>query len=143
MKKIIPFLIILIMAAAGAAFLGGVKYGQNKIKSSRLGLQSMGGGLRGGRQGGPSTGGFINGEILSKDEKSLTVKLRDGGSKIIFFSTSTEVGKFVQGTAADLVAGKSVMAAGKANSDGSITAQSIQIRPKGAAPVGEIKSDQP
>ena len=70
------------------------------------------------------------GEIIAKDDTSITVKLRDGGSKIIFYSSSSEIGKFTDGTIEDLIIGKNITINGKANPDGSITAQSIQIRPK-------------
>jgi len=129
-KKNLPLFIIIIIVIAGVAFFGGWKLGKGKTSANHpAGFQQMGLGQKNNRQGGPNVGGLVNGEILSKDDKSLTVKLRDGGSKIIFYSDTTEVGKFVNGTSADLEIGKSVMINGKANSDGSLTAQSIQIRP--------------
>jgi len=41
-------------------------------------------GSEAGRQG-------VNGEILSKDDSIITIKLLDGGSKMVFFSDKTEV----------------------------------------------------
>lgn len=72
--------------------------------------------------------GFINGEVLSKDAQSLTVKLPDGGSKMVLFSTSTMIGKSSTGTVDDLMIGGNVMVNGETNSDGSVTARNIQVR---------------
>ncbi len=72
---------------------------------------------------------FVTGTVTAKDDQSITVKSRDGSSKVILYSTTTEVSKFASGSLADVAVGVNVMASGKTNSDGSITAQSIQIRP--------------
>jgi len=132
MKKIIPIIIILIIAMGGGAFYGGMKYAQSKTQqrfTQRFGQPGSATGTFGGNLGNRTGAGFATGEIISKDEKNVTIKLRDGGSKIIFYSDTTEVGKFVSGTPNDLEIGKTVIVNGKANQDGSITADSIQLRP--------------
>ncbi len=129
-------LVATIVVIGGGAFFGGVKYsegkGQQTLRNFSAGMQQ---GLNGraemtGRTGGITGGGIVSGEIISGDDQSVTVKLRDGGSKIIFFSSSTEISKFTSGAASDLGAGKIIMVSGKANQDGSVVAQTIQIRPE-------------
>lgn len=136
MKKIIPIIIIAIIIVGVGAFYGGMKYGSSQNQKNRTNLFAQGGANGGGFKGnkvGGNAGGFgggaTNGDIISKDDKSLTLKLRDGGSKIIFYSGTTEIGRFVTGAVTDLEVGQSVMVNSKSNSDGSLIAQSIQIRP--------------
>lgn len=146
-KKIIPFILI-VAIVGGGAFFGGMKYGESK---KSFGKNFTPGQLNGGfqnsatvRNGNGQGGGFINGEIISKDEKNMTVKLRDGGSKIIFFTNTTEISKFASGSSGDLEVGKSVMVTGKTNQDGSVTAQTIQVRPESSTDPGmPMGSQQP
>ncbi len=133
--------IIALVVVAGVAFYGGNTYGQNQAAAARKGgqIQFAGGagrmgGIRQGGMGG-NGGGFISGSILNKDDKSITLSLPAGGSKIIFYSPATTVGRMAQGTANDLVTGEQISVTGKTNDDGSVTAQSIQIRPTTIRPV--------
>lgn len=134
MNKTLLSILVTAVVIGGASFYGGMKYSQSAaVASFRQGggggnRQFAGGGLRSGTGGG-MRGDVAAGEILSKDDKSVTVKLRDGGSKIIFLSGSIEVSKFVQGSAGDLSVGDTVVINGKQNQDGSLTAETIQLRP--------------
>jgi hypothetical protein len=142
MKKLITIVAAVAVVVGSGAFYGGMKYVQGRggrgnftnltPEQRQQFMANTGAGFRGGTgqgRGGTNGGDFTSGEIISKDDKSVTVKIRDGGSKIIFFSNTTEVGKFVNGTVIDLEIGKNVTVNGTVNQDGSITAQSIQIRP--------------
>lgn len=136
-KTLIISGIVLILIVGAGSFFGGMKYGQSKGSSNRnfQGMAQQFGGPNGGQRGsaGVKGGSFINGEVLSKDDKSVTIKLQNGGSKIVLFSDATTIGKTTDGTLTDLEVGKTVMITGTSNTDGSVTAQSIQIRPAGLA----------
>ncbi len=128
----------LILLIGGASFYGGIQYQKTRINPAgdRQNFGRPGGlggpGGRGMQAGGNrAQGGFTNGEILSTDAQGMTLKLIDGGSKIIFFSASTTIGKMDTGTKDDLKQGSNVMITGTPNQDGSITANSVQIRPAG------------
>jgi len=56
--------------------------------------------------------------------------LADGSSKIVLISDSTQINQATTATSVDLKMGITIAAYGTANSDGSITAQSIQINPQ-------------
>ena len=135
MKKFLPLILIVIIGVGVGAFYGGMKYSENKALSDRQQrMQQFGanfGGFRLGSGSGQRGGsGFTAGEIIAKDDKSVTVKLQNGGSKIVFLSDSTEITKSAAGALSDLEIGKNIIVNGTANSDGSITAQTIQLRSK-------------
>lgn len=129
-KKIL-LVVLLCIVVAGASFYGGMTYQkksqknnmQNNFRAGNFQMQGDSTQRRAANQN-----GFTNGEILSKDDKSITLKLHDGGSKIILFSGTTSIMKTSTGTIDDIGIGKNVMITGTTNSDGSITAQAIQLR---------------
>ena len=138
MKKILIIALIAVIVVGAGSFYVGMKYAQGKsgrgfanlsdgqrqefMANAGKGLNSQGGGMRQGNN-------FVSGEIISKDDKSITVKLLNGGSKIVFYSDSTKISEFVDGKLSDLVIGETISVDGSSNEDGSLTAQSIQIRP--------------
>ncbi len=130
MKKYL-LIILSVIVVGGITFYGGMKYGQSKssqVNNSRN-FQQMGNFNAIQRGGSQQGNGFVSGDIISKDNNSITIKLRDGGSKIILFSDTTKIMKSTDGLASDLITGEQVSVNGTANQDGSITAQSIQLRP--------------
>jgi len=147
-KQHIITMLIIIVAVAGGAFYGGTIYEKSSLTSQGLlrnsgsqfgnrmgqGGQEQSGqrpGRPGGMMGQPGAGGgidFTTGQITAKDDKSITLKTQGGGSKIIFFSGSTIIGKADPGSAEDLTVGGQVLVNGKANADGSLSAQNIQIK---------------
>jgi ribosomal protein S1 len=70
---------------------------------------------------------MVRGEIIEKDDKSITVKLPDNSSKIIMISQTTNINKASSATIADITKGDQVMIFGKTNTDGSVTATNIQV----------------
>lgn len=84
------------------------------------------GGTRGGNQAG---GGFLSGTIASEDANSMTIDTRDGSSHVVLLTPATTVQKSVAGTMSDVPVGSTVMVIGTTNSDGSVSASSIQLRP--------------
>lgn len=133
MKNVWLIALVAILFAGGAGFFAGMKYQQSKQPAF---LRQMGG-VQGQRTGtGGNRMGFrpVNGEIISSDDKSITVKLQDGSSKIVLFSDSTEINKAAEATKEDLKTGEKVAVFGTENSDGTVTAQNIQLNPEFRGP---------
>lgn len=132
--------IITVLVVGVGAFYGGMLYGQQSVTITPQAIQNLpqaerqqlfqslrgvGGGGRGGQQ---NNGGFVSGEVIAKDEQSITVKTNDGNTRIVFYSSSTGVVKPSPASIGDVAVGNSVLANGTSNPDGSVIAQSIQVR---------------
>jgi hypothetical protein len=126
MKKNIIILIIVIVIAAGAGFYGGMLFGKQsgtKAAASTTAARGSFGGARTRTAG----AGFTNGQILSKTDNSLTIKLAAGGSEIVFLAPSSQIMKSATTTVTNLNIGDTVMVTGTTNSDGSVTAKTVQV----------------
>lgn len=133
MKKYLVHIVWVVVAIV--AFLGGRYYlpasastssatgtfTRGNFSSSTRGVFTRGAGGTGG------SGGFAMGQILSEDSQSITLQVASGSSEVVFYSPSTKISKTVSGTTNDLTTGTTVVVAGTPNSDGSLTAQTIQI----------------
>lgn len=117
---------ILVVAACGGAFFGGMKYQESRRGS----LARQFAGPAGQRMGtAVSRAGLrpVAGEIIGSDESSITIKLQDGSSKIVLVPETAEINQATAAGRSALKVGEQVSAIGQENSDGSVTAQSIQL----------------
>jgi hypothetical protein len=125
-------IVMALIIGLGGGFFGGMQYqgGKQSSLSQQTGSSQYGGrtGSSSGFRGRAGMGQTI-GTILSQDDKSITVKLQDGSSKIVLLSSKTTYGQMTQASASDLKVGERVGVFGTSNSDGSVTAQSVQLNP--------------
>lgn len=139
MRKEILYPIITAVIVGGLAFFGGMKYQQMQRGNFRNGQAGVGGSfmMNGGQRGGVAGGGQgmrqgfrpTIGEIIASDDKSITVKMDDGSSKIVLISGTTTINKTDPGSKADLTVGTKVGVFG-ADNNGTVTAANIQINPQ-------------
>ena len=118
-KVIVP--IITVLVGLGVGFFCGIKYRSYQISVTRGYIQR-------GTNGNFGRGSTV-GSIVSMDDKSITVKLNDGSSKIVLLSGSTTYSNTATATKTDLKSGSTVAVFGTPNSDGSVTATTVQINP--------------
>lgn len=117
----IHIIIIVAIAMSAGGFFAGMKYQQSKQPT--LGRQGTNGARRTGFR--PTSG-----QIVSSDTTSITVKLTDGSTKIVLLTDKTQINKASSGSKTDLTNGTQVAVFGTDNSDGSVTAQTVQINPQ-------------
>ena len=140
-QKIVIACVITAVLAGGVGYVGGVKMSPLKrsvMFNSRSG-QTMN--LRNNNQNNQNgkgitnapnmmgRGGAITGEVIAKDNKSLTIKMSDGSSKIVIISDKTIYRMASESSLDKIEVGTKVATFGDSNSDGSTTATSIEINP--------------
>jgi len=143
MKNIlIAVLAILIVVAGVGGFFGGMKFQQGKTPTRQNGFQGRFGQGQG-QNGQGANIKSVRGQIISADDKSITVKAQDGSTTIVILSASANITQSTSASKSDLATGKEVAIFGTGNSDGSVTAQSIQLNPQNMRPNSPNTSPTP
>ncbi len=114
-NKLIVFSVISLIIGTGLGFFGGMKYQQSKTPVRATGMFQRATGSRN------MNGMAVRGQIISADTNSI------GSTKIVILSSTTMIGKTTTGSATDLTTGVNVIVFGNTNSDGSVTAQNVQV----------------
>lgn len=135
--------VALVLVFTGAGFYGGMKYQQSQKGNFSGQLGTGQGAFRNSRVGGTGANGTVNrggfrpvaGEIILADDKSITVKLQDDSSKIILINSKTIINKAQIVDKTELKVGEKVSVFGSENTDGSVTAQNVQLGPVGATAI--------
>lgn len=131
-KIIIIISAAVVVVAASSGFFAGVKYQESRRAAIvRQFAGGQGFGSRGFMTGNGSRAGIrpVSGEIIGSDDKSITIKLADGSTKIVLVSETTLINKASQATRSELVTGGTVLVFGQESSSGIVTAQNIQLNP--------------
>jgi len=130
MKPIVAVIIAVVVGAL--AFYGGVQYqlskqsaGRGSYATGQLGAGRTGTGTRRTASGQP-----VSGKILNIDTSSITVELTDGSSRIVLLSDKTIFNKTATVDKSELKVGDKVGVFGTTNTDGSVTAQNVQLNPQ-------------
>ena len=146
MKKQIGIFAVVILVLAIGSFYGGTIYQKNKSTQStnrnlsnnfrsaqnltdeqRTQMIAQRGAGNGTFRSSSSTG-FISGEVITKSDDSITIKLLDGGSALVYISSSTtNVTKQTTTTISNIQTGNQVMINGTKNADGSYSATMIRL----------------
>lgn len=143
-------IVAIVIVASGASFFAGTKYQQSKTSSTsfdRPALNGQGQGIGRVNSDGSvarnrgQAPGFRQtiGEITSVDDKSITVKLADGSSKIVLLSDSTVFSQSNSASKSDLKVGTKIMVNGDTNTDGSVTSRNIEVNPAFATITPTVK----
>lgn len=125
-QKLITTGAVALVIGLGLGYFGGHAFAKSPASaagSRRGGFGMASSTFMGGR------GGLLSGTVAAKDASSITIDTRDGSSHVVLITPSTNVLKSVSGTLNDLSIGSAVTVTGSQNSDGSVAANLIQLRP--------------
>ncbi len=125
-------IVLVVIVSFTLGFYGGGVYQDSNTSAGMTEQSERQMRFQGGANGSPrgmSRSPLLTGEVIAKDDTSLTLKLRDGGSKIVFYSPKTTTTKTATTSVNEIVLGAIISVNGNANTDGSLTANAIQLNP--------------
>jgi hypothetical protein len=115
----------------GGGFVGG-KLSATPARQGFGGMNRSGSSIQRTTQG-MTQGGFSSGKIAGIGSSTITLQLPNGSSKVVFYSDLTTISEPKVVSSSALTTGITIMVGGTQNSDGSLTAQTIQVGAAGAA----------
>ena len=136
-------IVLLVLAAAGGSFYGGMLFQRTRVNNTRAAFFADRGGApdgfpggfpggAGGAQGGASRGAI--GLIKSIEGNTLTLSTPQSEMKVTLTDT-TAIQKVVDGAAGDLQVGDTVTVRGERDAQGNIPAATgVQINPSAVVP---------
>ena len=134
-KKLTVIWIIIAIATLVGGFFWGKSVGASGAAATRTGgsgrfafASSTFAGRGGYGAGTGAASAFTTGQVLSITGNSLTLQLANGNSENVFFSSSTQVIVPQPASISSVQQGATVLITGTTNSDGSVTASTIQLR---------------
>ncbi len=119
MNKLLILSVVLFLVGSGLGFLVGSRFQRRPSNSDFIFRQRLGNNMN-----------SVRGQIVRDENGSLTIKLSDGTTRLVIVPSSATIYKTATASASDLKANEEVMVIGTENSDGSITAENIQLNPR-------------
>ena len=136
-SNLIIIVVAVALIAGAGGFFGGMQYQKGKAPTITLpngqSVSASAGRQRFGNFNGTFTGrggfgGGVRGTIASIGNGTMTVTTTTG-SRIVVLSSTTTYDKSATASVSDLTVGTTIAANGTSNSDGSVTATTVQINP--------------
>ncbi len=141
-RNFVAAIIATAIVFGGGGFYGGMAYQKSQAPAlggngQLSGMVGRAAGTGGRSRSGRGNNGYrrlfgegakpVTGKIISQDNKSITIQLHDGSTRIIMLSDKTQISKATTGNKDDLKIGTRAFVVGTENSDGSISADMVSI----------------
>lgn len=131
---------VVVVIVGGIGFGAGMKYQSSRQPAwGRLGatgnragnmMRPSGGREAGGQLMNRLGGRPVAGEVIAINDNTLTIKSPDGSTRLVVLSETTNINQATTADKSEIKVGSNVAVFGSDNSDGSVTAQNVQLNPR-------------